>query len=231
MGWGKLGAMAYSVVGAAAPALNAVLPGLGTVVGSMAQTQSAQIQNRQASRLVKGQIAAANAANGAGQSLTPSSSALMRGINIPGLFPGLSPGRPATSSMATSMMQDGDEEDKRASLRADEALTTLVQGGSDDQVRKAARKNRASKKDIITHLQRVSMVDITKGEGGEMPLSPGDKHLLSNEIERIFRKKRHGGPIPKSVARFIDKGRTLARLFASAPRLVSAVGHKHRRRA
>lgn len=225
----KFGKIGYSILGAVAPALNAIAPGVGSIVSSLSTAQAQKIDTRQQESAMRKNIRAQSAGFGAmGQSsIQPKTS-----FNLGGILGGIGLGgmtRP-TSSVISALSNGQDEEEKRASLRADEALSTLVQGGGDDDVRRAARKNKASKKDLLMHLRRVEMVDMTRGaDGGEVPLSAGDKFLLSNEIERIFRtKRRSAGGIPKSVARFIEKGRTLARLFQSAPRLVSAVKGKGR---
>lgn len=228
MGFGKkFGKIGYSILGAVAPALNAIAPGVGSIVSGLSTAQAQKIDTRQQESAMRKNIRAQSAAGSALQ-IKPASfdmGTVLSGIGIPGL----GSTRP-TSSVVTALNGAQDDEERRASVRADEALTTLVQGGGDEDVRRAARKNKASKKDLLMHLRRVEMVDMTRGaDGGEVPLSAGDKFLLSNEIERIFRsRRRSAGGIPKSVARFIEKGRTIARLFASAPRLVSAVKAKGR---
>jgi hypothetical protein len=127
-----------------------------------------------------------------------------------------------TTSLAQGLQQGGGSDDQMASMRADPVLTMLVHGRPMADIRKKAREMKASKQDLLTHLGRITVVDISSQEGAQpQELTVSDKVLLAQAIKRIFPGRRHAGPIPKGVARWVEKSRAAARIFMSAPKLLS----------
>jgi len=228
----KIGSALKSVASPVLKLAGSVVPGLGLVTTPIAAALDAKQQEKQMKAALQAQAQALTSPGTSSLSLPEIIGKIpgLPGVSSPTGIGGIMvPSAPVSSSMQTGLANATGDDDQLASLRADPALTAMVQGASDADVRALARKHRASKKDLLRHLGRITEVDIDSDAGLQaVALSVGDKFMLSNEIEKIFRTRRRRGAIPKSVIRFVRKGREIAKLFMSAPRLVSAARRKRR---
>jgi len=86
-------------------------------------------------------------------------------------------------------------------------LTSLGSGAGDASLRSMASQMRIGKNVVLAVLQRI-------GQIGADTLQPAEKVLISNEVERIFKKRRRG-PISKALIRTVAQLKFLKKNLGS----------------